>query len=227
MIKAMKITFGILLTLGVLTYALLKFLSEPIPTGYPSPEADQIAIYMMESLNMADWVGTDSISWTIQGSRSYDWNIMDHQVLLKWDGHEVLFDHNKGTGQVIDGDNYAQDEVDQLVAEAQEHFDSDSFWLCGPFKVLEYGTERSLVQLKDGRVGLKVTYESGSYQGDTYVWLLDENYRPKSVKLWVSSIPIGGIEFTWDDYQQIESGAWLAQNHWSYGKFNVRVTGIQ
>jgi hypothetical protein len=81
-----------------------------------------------------------------------------------------------------------------------------------PYKVRDPGTERKVVNTKMGK-GLLVTYTSGGVTpGDSYLWILDQNNRPVKWKMWVSIIPLGGLEFTWEDWQKHE-GAWFAPTH--------------
>ena len=59
-----------------------------------------------------------------------------------------------------------------------------------------------------------VTYtRGGSTPGDSYLWKLQPNGFPESFKMWVQIIPIGGLEATWDDWQLVESGAFLPKSH--------------
>ena len=115
-----------------------------------------------------------------------------------------------------------------MVDTSWDFFNNDSFWLCAPYKVFDPGTARSIVTLNDGRKGLKITYTSGgTTPGDSYVWILDDNYTPIAVKMWVSILPIGGIEFTWENYIYLSSGAMIAQDHWLYGAVNIDITNVQ
>ena len=67
------------------------------------------------------------------------------------------------------------------------------------------GVERRLVKTEDGTKALLVTHTSGGVTpGDSYLWLLDEAYRPTAFKMWVSIIPIGGVKATWEEYKTIE-----------------------
>ncbi|MDT0607679.1 hypothetical protein [Croceitalea rosinachiae] len=101
-----------------------------------------------------------------------------------------------------------------IIKKALKYFNNDSFWLVAPYKVFDKGTERSIVDLEDGSKGLLVTYTSGGdTPGDSYLWILNENGFPNSYKMWVSTIPIGGIEASWDDWVVVESGAFLPKSH--------------
>jgi len=114
----------------------------------------------------------------------------------------------KNGGQLMDSESKG------IIEKAIDYFNNDSFWLVAPYKVFDAGVKRSIVPLSDGTNGLLVTYtKGGSTPGDSYLWMLQPNGFPKSFKMWVKIIPIGGIEATWDDWAVMESGAFLPKSH--------------
>ena len=95
-------------------------------------------------------------------------------------------------------------------------------------KAFDPGTERSIVKLKDGREGLKVQYNTGGVTpGDSYVWFLDENGQPEAWKMWVSIIPLGGIENSWEGWQTLSTGAKISTTHTFLGKKREFLTGVK
>ncbi|MGW8121530.1 hypothetical protein ACV07N_02645 [Roseivirga echinicomitans] len=214
------------LILGLFAFFLIK--NESLPEGTAGPEADNLAIEMMESLNKYAWDSTANVSWTFKGIHHYEWNRTENSVRVKWDENEVLLNTDNQTGEVFLPIKIRPEGKEKLISQAFKHFNNDSFWLYAPFKAFDPGTERSLVTLKDGREGLKITYTSGgSTPGDSYVWFLDENKRPISVKMWVSILPLGGMEFTWENYLKLSSGALIAQDHLLYNGVNIHIHNIE
>ena len=72
-----------------------------------------------------------------------------------------------------------------------------------------------LISLKHkNKDALLITYTSGgSTPGDSYLWILDDNYLPTSFKMWTSIIPIGGVSATWSDLKSTKSGIKLPTKH--------------
>lgn len=211
-----------LLTIGYLV------LDKPLPKGTPGAEADALAEKMLEALNFEAWENTETVSWTFRGGHRYEWNKSEDLVTVSWDEHEVILNTVTESGVVSNGQNYSFQEANELVETATGFFNNDSFWLCAPYKVFDPGAERNVVELENGEQGLMVTYTSGgSTPGDSYLWLLDEQNRPKAVKMWVQILPIGGLEFTWENYIPLSSGAMLAKDHIGIGGVNVELKDIR
>jgi hypothetical protein len=99
--------------------------------------------------------------------------------------------------------------------------------LSAPFKVFDPGTERKLVDTEEGAHALLVTYESGGVTpGDSYMWLLDENYMPFAWKMWVKIIPIGGVKAEWLGWNETETGVILPSGH-NISGYETRIVGLK
>ncbi|MEL6636429.1 MAG: hypothetical protein AAFW73_22265 [Bacteroidota bacterium] len=206
---------GILVVLLVALGAFLYTQNEPRPQGQTGPDAEALADKMLAAIDAAAWDTTGVIQWTFKGVHQYLWDRERHLTQVLWDDTEVLLDLSKIEGRVwIAGTEVYQDTAQTAVQKAWSYWCNDSFWLNAPAKCRDEGTTRATVDLEDGQRGLLVTYRSGGVTpGDAYLWILDETGLPTSYKMWVSIIKIGGLEFTWEDWTQLPTGAQIAQLH--------------
>ena len=226
--KALKILTFIVITLLIGLFGLRLAFHEKEPTGVESPEAEQMAQAIYTQLNKTAWDSTQWVKWDFPGGHQYLWDKRHGQVRVRWDDQEVLLDlatqqgPAKKSGVLLSGSEAAK-----AVKAAYAMFCNDGFWLTAPFKLTDPGTQRSVVTLPDGRKGLKVSYDSGGVTpGDSYVWILDDKGIPSSFKMWVSILPVGGIEATWEQWATLPTGAKVATYHLIGGKVKSVVTGL-
>lgn len=198
----------ILTVLGIIAH-------ESRPATSPSPEADALAQKMMTAVNKTAWDTTNIISWDFAGRQQYLWDKGRNFVKVMWGDNEVLLHTKSVTGKgFAKGVEATGEKANKLVSEAWKHFCNDSFWLNAVVKAFDPGTSRSIVQTDDEREAMMVSYETGGVTpGDAYAWILDDNGMPKSYKMWVGIIPIGGLEFTWEDWITLDTGAKIATLH--------------
>lgn len=207
---------GIILSFLILGILITDFLlHEPMPKGKPSPSADALALKMMSAINKAAWDTTNIVQWTFREKHHYLWDRQRNLVKIEWKNIRVLLNPETVTGKIYsNGIERSGKQADKLVQKAWTYFCNDSFWLNAPAKAFDPGTVRSLVNLKDGRDGLMVTYQSGGVTpGDSFVWILNETGYPMSYKMWVQMLPVGGLEFTWDDWITLSTGAKISTTH--------------
>lgn len=209
---------GILLLIIVAILAILFFVyNEPKPQGQKGTEADALANKMLRAIDKTGWDSTTYVQWNFKGMHNFLWDKDRHFVKVTWDENEVLLDTKKVDGKAfVKGVEQSGDNAKKMIQDAWGYFCNDSFWLNAPAKVFDPGTQRSLVTQEDGTKALMVSYESGGVTpGDAYLWILDKNGIPKSWKMWVSIIPVGGMEFTWDKWETLPTGAKVATFHTS------------
>lgn len=211
-LKYLAIFLGVIIALLVIAYFVYN---EPLPKGERGPAADALANKMLKAVNKAAWDTTDVVQWSFRGEHDYIWDKQRHFTQVKWENKEILVNLNtvegiaKVSGKVVEGE-----EGKTLVRKAWEFWCNDSFWFNAVVKAFDGGTERSIVRMEDGSEGLMITYKGGGVTpGDSYLWILDENGLPKSYKMWVKIIPIGGLEFTWEDWVDLPTGAKVASMH--------------
>lgn len=210
--KLVKI-LGTLLLISAIVLAVFYFKNnESLPTGEQGPKADALATKMLKALDYEAYKNTRFIEWSFRGKHFYKWDKEKDIVEVSWETNKVtLFTKTPEKSIVLV--NEKQVNNNEILQKAIDYFNNDSFWLVAPYKVFENGIQRRIVSY-NGKEALLVTYTTGgSTPGDSYLWILEENGRPTSYKMWVSIIPTGGMEATWSDWITTESGAILPTKH--------------
>ena len=204
---------GILLLLLIVAGGVYYFAkNESLPEGKTGKEADELAHKMLNAINHETFKNTETLKWSFRNKHFYTWNKQEDIVHISWAQYKVTLNLNnpKNSDVYIDG---KLKENKEIIEEAQGYFNNDSFWLVAPHKIFDPGTERSIVKHND-KDALLITYTSGgTTPGDSYLWILDENYYPTSYKMWTSIIPIDGVEASWSDWKKTDSGIKLPTKH--------------
>lgn len=215
MLKKLKILGITLLAILLTSFLLYAYMDEGLPTGVQGEEADRLAHAMLASINDQAWQHTGAVRWGYD-DRTYLWDRKRHLTQVHYDGNQVLLDINNRLGYLVEANQVlTNEEKKEICSWAWRYWCNDSFWLNPISKVFDPGTERSVIDWH-GQKALMVTYTSGgSTPGDSYLWILDENGRPKSWKLWVSIIPIGGMKFSWNNWVKLETGVMVSTYHYN------------
>ena len=216
------------LALLVLVGAIFIFLHEGRPEGVAGPEAEAMADKMLEAVHADEWERLGVIEWDFPRGHHFVWDKKNHHVEVKWGDNRVLIAPTTGKGIAYeDGKRVEGEDAEELKEKAKHLFYNDSFWLAAFTKVKDPGTTRQVVDMGEEGKGLLVTHGTGGITpGDAYLWKLDENGIPKSYQMWVKIIPVGGLEFTWENWQELPNGALVAQNHKNF-LFDVELKGIK
>ena len=225
LLKLLKIFILSICSLIIITIATVYFsLHEKLPKGEISKEADIFALEIQKAVHHDKYLNTKFLQWTFRNKNHYVWNKANNTVKVEFDGNKVHLDLNDSKkNKVLVSHSPSQ----KIIDKALDNFNNDSFWLVAPHKLFDKGTTRKLVALKDNSKGLLITYASGgTTPGDSYLWKVDKNYRPISYKMWVSILPIGGIEATWEDWTTTKSGAYFSQQHKLLG-FGIPITNLK
>lgn len=213
--KILLKTFSILIMVvagGIFLWITLK--SEKLPIEIVGKNAEEVAAKMLLSINDKAWQKTEALSWEYRGHK-FIWDKKRHFAQVIFDDKEVLIDINARKGIIVKGGvGLSKSDKASICNEAWEMWVNDSFWLNPISKCKDPGTTRAMVSLTDGREALMISYKSGGVTpGDTYAWILDDNFRPIAWKLWVSIIPIKGKELSWEDWVQLKTGVWISTKH--------------
>lgn len=177
-------------------------------------KANNLADKILKALNHEAYKKTRYIEWSFAGRRSFKWDKQKHLVDVSWGDFRVnLYPEKTENSEVFFKGDKQEIADEKIVKQAWDIFNNDSFWLVGPHKLYDDGVIRNL-ETKDGKEALRVTYTTGgTTPGDSYVWLLDENYVPKSFKMYLKNGRMNGTPATWQEWITTESGTLLPTNH--------------
>ncbi|MEQ6123247.1 hypothetical protein AAON49_03470 [Pseudotenacibaculum sp. MALMAid0570] len=178
-----------------------------------NPKADELANKILKAVKHEAYKNTRYIDWSFGGRRFYKWDKEQHIVEVKWNDAKVILHPNDMKKSVVFLKDKEIKNGESLVKRAWDYFNNDSFWLVAPHKLFEPGILRS-IEMIDGKEALRVKYTTGgTTPGDSYVWILDENYMPVSYKMYVPSMKMEGVPATWEEWIETESGTMLPKNH--------------
>ena len=208
-----NILFILIFIVGIISSVLTLILiyDEKIPDLQGVQKGLQLAEKMSKAMNKSSYDSLSFISWQY-GSHHYEWNKKEDSVKVIWASFKVNFSTQTLEGMAFQGGIILTgDHNTEIVEKAIRYFNNDSFWLVAPYKIYDPGVKLNSVILPVGH-GLMVTYtQGGSTPGDTYLWILDENYFPKAWKMWVKMLPVGGVKSKWLGWQK-RKGAWFPGN---------------
>ncbi|SDX94975.1 hypothetical protein [Flavobacterium degerlachei] len=224
--KIIKIITFLILILVSMLLGVLYFASKPLPVGQKGIKAEALTDKIQIAINQKAWDTTNVVSFTFRGNHHYLWDKKRNLIQVKWDDKKVLYNNKTLEGVAYENDKKLTDsQKTDAINKANDYFNNDSFWLIAPFKLRDSGTTRSIV-MQDNQEALMITYASGgSTPGDSYVWLVDENYMPKAWRMWVSIIPIGGLETSWEDWKTFQNNLKIATSH--KGLLDLKLENVQ
>lgn len=203
----------------------------PLPRATPTEQADVAARALIDAVGGEQaWAGTGAVAWTFSMGRQHLWDRERQLHRFTWGEQTVLLDLTTRQGRAWDGETeLSGDALRDALDGAWSAFCNDSFWLNPVVKAFDDGTTRSLVTLEDGRQGVLVQYASGGVTpGDAYLWIPGDDGRPEAWRMWVGILPVGGLEVTWEDWQELSTGARVATRHrWTALGLDGRVEDVR
>ncbi len=221
--KLIKYILILLLLLAVAAFVAVKVASEDKPAGESGNKADALAQNMLQAL---DKEAFDSIPYLqfefFRGGHKYLWDKKKNHAIIEWENNKVIMNLNTVSGKIY-VDNVLQEgeEAEKIKSKAWSYWCNDSFWMIAPFKVFDKGTTRKIVELDaedNGKYGLMIEYESGGVTpGDSYLWILDDNYIPTGWKMWTQILPVQGLYAGWSGWKDF-GGSKLSIDHTLVGK---------
>lgn len=218
--KFIKYLVLLLLLLAVVGFIAVKAFSVQEPKGLGGAEADSLALEVMHRLNKPAFDTLPYLQWEFfRAGQKYFWDKKQNKAVIEWGDNKVVMDLDSQEAQCYtSGVEQSGAAHDKLKAKAWSNWCNDSFWLIAPFKMMDPGTTRELVELESGGKGIKVTYGGGGVTpGDSYLWELDKNLRPTGWKMWTSIIPVKGIYSKWSGWEE-HQGIPFSTKHTIFGK---------
>lgn len=221
--KFLAITAIIILLLGAIGWFVFRSLGMEMPEGESGDKAEEITDKMLASLNYEGFKQLEEISWTFRDKNKYIWNKKARTVLAEFDDAIVKLDFATDQHKIIKPNTLPEDE---LIQTAISNFYNDSFWMAAPFKIRAKSATRKYVETEDGP-GILVTYGAGGVTpGDSYLWVLDENYRPKYWRFWTQIVSLQGMKFKWKGWTQKE-GVWFSTKHKAQVPVSVNISDLE
>ena len=225
-----RILAFLLAAVGVLVLGVaitIAVLDESKPTGEAGPAADDLARRMVAWTQPEGWAQTGAIQWNFGGRNQHLWDRQRRYARVEWGSTVVLLRLDTQSGIVReDGVTAKGARASELLQQAYAKWVNDAFWLHPFDGIFGPSVVRSIVKTPDRGDGLLVTYQSGGVTpGDSYLWFVDADGRPTAYKMWVSIIPVGGLEVSWDDWIDLPTGAKISTLH--KGPIELRLTDIK
>ena len=226
--KTLKIIGIVFASFILITLVMAWLANEPLPKGTPGAQADALALKMQQAVDVEAWNNTRFVRWSFPGGHDYVWDKQAGLVQVKWGNKEVLLRTNGPSGKAWDNQQLLKGEAaEKAIQEAWGYFCNDSFWLNAPAKIFDPGTQRAVVNTETGKQALLVTYASGGVTpGDAYLWHLGPDGKPEQYEMWVSIIPIGGLNATWGNWKSLSTGAQIATTH-DLGIYEMELTNVK
>lgn len=217
--KLVKIGVGVVVFFTLPSILFFSFIylkyNEPIPAAKYDNNTQLMVDSIKSFINYDQYIHTDYLSWTFKKRHHFKWYKNKGLCEVYWENIKVKLELNNQENSLVYINEKLIDvsQYEPYIEKAVKLFNNDSFWLLAPFKLEDEGTIHRTT-LIDNKKALMVTYtKGGTTPGDTYVWLFDEKGNPKSFKMWVDLIPIGGLEATWNDWILTDSKIKLPTVH--------------
>lgn len=213
--KILKYILGFFLVIILISVVGCSVLSKKLPAGEQPEQAELLADKMLGALNKPAYDSLKFMTWQFfAADHTFVWDKQQNFAQIKWKNYDVRLNLDEVNGVARkDGAVLQGDDAQGAIDKAWSYWCNDSFWMLAPFKIKDPGTNRTIVK-EDGRDNLLVTYSGGGVTpGDSYLWYLDDNFRPSAFRMWVKVLPLKGLKVPWTDYVQSPGGAWFATGH--------------
>ena len=178
-----------------------------------NPKADALAHKILKTIKHDAYKKTRYIEWSFRGRRFYKWDKLKNIVEIKGINTIILHPDNMVKSELLIKGKQGFEDKSRIIKRGLATFNNDSFWLVAPHKLFERGIIRSIVKI-NGKDALKVKYTTGgSTPGDSYIWILNDDYLPVEYLMNVPSMKMNRVSATWEEWFTTESGTMLPKNH--------------
>jgi hypothetical protein len=223
--RALKMILRALGALALLVACAWGYYRHPMPAAVAG-DGDALARRMLAAVRADAWERTGAVRWTFFDGGRHLWDRA--RGLDRYDRGDLRVLLDLGTRRGLAwraGRALSGEDRDAALAAAWARWCNDSFWLNPAVKAFDGGVTRAVVR-EGGRDALLLRYASGGVTpGDSYLWLLDDGGRPRAWRMWVSAIPIGGLEASWGAWTRLSTGALVAATH-RMGPLTLRLRDV-
>lgn len=216
---------GLILAIGV---ALVVAHEERPEGARQGADAEALASRIERAVNVDAWAETGAVRWTFAGRNEHLWDRRRHVARVRTGDAEALLWVGGPRGIARRGGRRVHgDDARAILEAAHGAWVNDAFWLNPLAKLRDEGVSLAVVD-DDGEESLLVSYASGGLTpGDAYLWRVGPDGTPTAWKLWVSILPIGGVETSWEGWVTLDTGARISTRHAGPLGLTLELTDVQ
>jgi hypothetical protein len=207
----------------------LLIIHEKRPSGESGPEADAVARKIQAAVGTDKWSEVGAILFTYGGRHTVLWDRARSLVRVDWGTHRAMYRLSDMTGRAFHKDVEITDpeKKKKILEEGHRWFINDTFWLNPFMSFFDEGVTRAIVPNEENMKMLLISYASGGVTpGDSYLWMVGADAVPRAWKMWVTVIPVGGLEVSWDEWEELPGGAKVSMAH-NIAGLTIRVTDLK
>ena len=212
-------------------------LRSPIPSQFEAGRAaDTFARGIQSTVKRNAWADTGVIRWSLLNNKHL-WDLRRGLVRTKFNAnsaqHEALFDVNferflvKSKADSGPKSNrwvtLSPEDAEPIAKQAYYYWLRDRFILEPAQSLFDNHVERYLVKEGKDKQSLLVHYrKGGEYPGDSFLWNVDDNGLPSSIRFWSDQLYISGIEMQMEKWRVLQTGLKIS-THRSIGPIQIDI----
>ena len=203
-------------------------LTHRLPDAAPGSEALERAARIEAAVGLDAWNELSAVSFVFAGRNHHLWDRQRGLHRVEYGRHVVMYALESRRGRAWkNGKELHAEALDAALERAWSMWCNDTFWLYPFDKLRDPGVTLGAVDLADGSQGLLVHYgQGGVTPGDSYLWIIDADGLPIAWRMWVSVVPIPGLEASWEGWRDLPGGARVPTLH-RLGPLALKVTKLK